>query len=68
MANTVVLDGGFSTQLSHYVGDIIDGDPLWSARFLATNPEAVQQAHLDFLNGKKKNIFFFPSACLNGLD
>lgn len=48
--NTVVLDGGFSTQLSNYVGDIIDGDPLWSARFLATNPEAVQQAHFDFLN------------------
>jgi len=45
-----VIDGGFSTQLSVHVGDKVDGDPLWSARFNATNPEAVTQTHLDFLN------------------
>ncbi|KAG5672442.1 hypothetical protein PVAND_002570 [Polypedilum vanderplanki] len=45
-----VIDGGFSTQLSFHVGENIDGDPLWSARFNAVNPEAVIQSHLDFLN------------------
>ncbi|CAH1644936.1 unnamed protein product [Spodoptera littoralis] len=45
----VVLDGGFSTQLSCHVGHVIDGDPLWSARFLYTHPEEVVNTHLDFL-------------------
>lgn len=44
-----VIDGGFSTQLAEYVGSNIDGDPLWSARFNAVQPEAVVQSHLDFL-------------------
>nr|CAH7721645.1 unnamed protein product [Callosobruchus chinensis] len=44
-----VLDGGFATQLSCHVNDPIDGDVLWSSRFLETNPEAVVRAHLDFL-------------------
>jgi homocysteine S-methyltransferase len=44
-----VIDGGFSTQLAKHVGSNIDGDPLWSARFNAVNPEAVIQSHLDFL-------------------
>ncbi|CAH2000058.1 unnamed protein product [Acanthoscelides obtectus] len=44
-----VLDGGFATQLSCHVNDPIDGDVLWSSRFIATNPEAVIKAHLDFL-------------------
>lgn len=47
--HVVVIDGGFSTQLARYVGSNIDGDPLWSARFNAVNPEAVIQSHLDFL-------------------
>ncbi|CAB3231068.1 unnamed protein product [Arctia plantaginis] len=45
----VILDGGFSTQLSCHVGHVIDGDPLWSARFLSTHPEDVVNTHLDFL-------------------
>lgn len=45
----IVIDGGFSTQLSVHVGDSVDGDPLWSARFNATHPNAVIQTHLDFL-------------------
>lgn len=49
MSDIVVLDGGFSTQLSTHVGDKIDGDPLWTARFLVTNPNAVFATHLDFL-------------------
>ncbi|XP_033323497.1 betaine-homocysteine S-methyltransferase [Megalopta genalis] len=51
MSTTIkVLDGGFSTQLATHVGDIIDGDPLWTARFLVTNPNAIISTHLDFLN------------------
>lgn len=50
--NIQVIDGGFSTQLGLHVGESVDGDPLWSARFNATNPEAVIQTHLDFLQGK----------------
>lgn len=45
----IVIDGGFATQLSEHVGNRVDGDPLWSARFNATNPTAVIQTHLDFL-------------------
>jgi homocysteine S-methyltransferase len=48
----VTLDGGFSTQLAVHVGDTIDGDPLWSARYLSVAPESVRQTHLDFLYGK----------------
>lgn len=44
-----LLDGGFSTQLAHHVGAKIDGDPLWTSRFLSTNPDAVFKTHLDFL-------------------
>lgn len=50
--NVVVMDGGFATQLGCHVSHPIDGDVLWSARFLATHPEAVKEAHLDFLRGK----------------
>lgn len=50
MTTTVkILDGGFSGQLSRHVGAKIDGDPLWTARFLATDPDAVYATHLDFL-------------------
>lgn len=45
----IVLDGGFATQLSCHVSQQIDGDVLWSARFLATDQEAVIDSHLDFL-------------------
>lgn len=49
MSAIKVLDGGFSTQLSTHVGKKIDGDPLWTARFLITEPKAVFATHLDFL-------------------
>ncbi|XP_065163461.1 homocysteine S-methyltransferase-like isoform X2 [Atheta coriaria] len=45
----ILLDGGFASQLSCHVNDPIDGHALWSSRFLATDPEAVVQTHLDFL-------------------
>ncbi|KAK5646297.1 hypothetical protein RI129_004761 [Pyrocoelia pectoralis] len=44
-----ILDGGFATQLGCHVQDHIDGDPLWSARFLHTQPQAIIDTHLDFL-------------------
>ncbi|XP_045472849.1 homocysteine S-methyltransferase 1-like [Harmonia axyridis] len=44
-----ILDGGFATQLSCHTSKPIDGDVLWSARFLSTDKEAVINAHLDFL-------------------
>ncbi|XP_024880791.1 uncharacterized protein LOC112460374 [Temnothorax curvispinosus] len=49
MSEIKVLDGGFSTQLSTHVGEKIDGDPLWTARFLITEPKAVFATHMDFL-------------------
>lgn len=49
MSSVKLLDGGFSTQLSTHVGDKIDGDPLWTAKFLATDPTSVLSTHLDFL-------------------
>ncbi|KYQ52661.1 Homocysteine S-methyltransferase ybgG [Trachymyrmex zeteki] len=49
MSEIKVLDGGFSTQLSTHLGEKINGDPLWTARFLITKPEAVFATHLDFL-------------------
>ncbi|XP_049280096.1 AP2-associated protein kinase 1 [Anopheles funestus] len=45
----IVIDGGFSTQLSEHVGAKPDKDPLWTSRFNATNPAAVLETHLDFL-------------------
>ncbi|CAL1684264.1 unnamed protein product [Lasius platythorax] len=49
MSQIKVLDAGFSTQLSTHVGEKIDGDPLWTARYLITDPDAVVATHLDFL-------------------
>uniref|UniRef100_A0A182YT27 Hcy-binding domain-containing protein n=2 Tax=Anopheles stephensi TaxID=30069 RepID=A0A182YT27_ANOST len=56
MSNVTVLDGGFATQLSVHVGKSIDGDPLWSARFNATDPNAVFKTHLDFLEAGAEAI------------
>nr|CAD7455839.1 unnamed protein product [Timema tahoe] len=47
--NITVLDGGFATQLCCHVTEPIDGNPLWSASFLATDPQSVVNTHLDFL-------------------
>ena len=46
-----VLDGGFGSQISKMVEAPVDGDALWSARFLSTNKQAVVDAHLSFLRG-----------------
>lgn len=44
----VILDGGLATHLETQ-GFVLKGDPLWSARLLHTNPEAIKQAHNSFL-------------------
>ncbi|XP_063057713.1 homocysteine S-methyltransferase YbgG [Engraulis encrasicolus] len=44
----VILDGGLSTELEA-AGMKIQGDPLWSARLLLTNPKVVKAAHCRFL-------------------
>ncbi|KAM9482351.1 homocysteine S-methyltransferase YbgG isoform 2-T2 [Clarias gariepinus] len=43
-----ILDGGLSTELEER-GFHIQGDPLWSARILHTNPGAVKDVHNSFL-------------------
>ncbi|XP_056411688.1 uncharacterized protein LOC130355504 [Hyla sarda] len=43
-----VLSGGLSTELEG-AGFLIQGDPLWSARLLHTNPQAIKTVHTSFL-------------------
>ncbi|KAG8222126.1 hypothetical protein J437_LFUL002123 [Ladona fulva] len=45
----LLLDGSFASQLSLHVDCKVDGDPLWTARFLANDREAVVKTSLDFL-------------------
>uniref|UniRef100_A0A3B4AJG0 Hcy-binding domain-containing protein n=1 Tax=Periophthalmus magnuspinnatus TaxID=409849 RepID=A0A3B4AJG0_9GOBI len=44
----LILDGGLATQLEAQ-GFELGGDPLWSARLLHTNPEAIKDVHYRFL-------------------
>ncbi|XP_075056083.1 betaine-homocysteine S-methyltransferase-like isoform X2 [Mixophyes fleayi] len=43
-----ILSGGISTELET-AGFLIKGDPLWSARLLHTNPQAIKDVHTEFL-------------------
>nr|XP_045600190.1 homocysteine S-methyltransferase YbgG-like [Procambarus clarkii]XP_045600193.1 homocysteine S-methyltransferase YbgG-like [Procambarus clarkii] len=43
-----ILDGGLASTLQED-GFSVDGDPLWSARILATNPDAIKKVHASFL-------------------
>ena len=47
-----IMDGGFATHLTEVIGDggKVISDPLWSSRALQSNPEAVVQTHVDFIN------------------
>lgn len=49
MRKVTVIDGGFASQLSNHVDKPVDGTPLWSASFLASDPQACVTTHLDFL-------------------
>ncbi|XP_034737629.1 homocysteine S-methyltransferase [Etheostoma cragini] len=44
----LILDGGLATELEAQ-GANLQGDPLWSARLLHTNPQAIKDAHYRFL-------------------
>ncbi|XP_058495066.1 uncharacterized protein zgc:172121 isoform X2 [Solea solea] len=44
----LVLDGGLATELEAQ-GAHLQGDPLWSARLLQSNPQAIRDAHYRFL-------------------
>ena len=45
--NVFILDGGLATELERH-GHNLD-DPLWSARLLLAQPEAIRQVHSDYL-------------------
>ncbi|HEY5142733.1 MAG TPA: homocysteine S-methyltransferase [Solirubrobacteraceae bacterium] len=47
LGDPVVLDGGLATQLEEDGHDL--SDDLWSARLLADDPAAIEDAHLAFL-------------------
>lgn len=42
-----ILDGGLASSLQDS-GFPVDGDPLWSARLLAVNPEAIKKVHAHY--------------------
>ncbi|XP_029005179.1 uncharacterized protein zgc:172121 [Betta splendens] len=44
----LILDGGLATELEAQ-GFSLQGDPLWSARLLHTNPQAITDAHYRYL-------------------
>ena len=44
---TLILDGGLATELEKRGYDL--NDPLWSAKILLEEPEAIQQLHLGYL-------------------
>ncbi|XP_072246191.1 uncharacterized protein [Leuresthes tenuis] len=44
----LILDGGLATELEAH-GAKLQGDPLWSARLLHTDPQAIKDAHYRFL-------------------
>lgn len=44
-SKVLLLDGGFASQLIENGVEDIDSDPLWSARLLKTNPEAVKSEY-----------------------
>uniref|UniRef100_A0A146LW40 Homocysteine S-methyltransferase n=3 Tax=Lygus hesperus TaxID=30085 RepID=A0A146LW40_LYGHE len=56
MADPILIDGGFSTELSQHINERIDGHPLWTARFLITNKEACIKTHREFIKAGAKII------------
>jgi homocysteine S-methyltransferase len=44
----LLLDGGLATELERR-GHTISDDPLWSARLLHSDPQAILEAHKSFL-------------------
>lgn len=53
----IILDGGFSSQISRHVEIPVDGHVLWTSRFILSNKEAVVSTYFDFLKGIFKKVF-----------
>jgi homocysteine S-methyltransferase len=51
MTFVTLMEGSFGSHLRKYVGDRLDGDPLWSARILATDREKCIFTHRDLVKG-----------------
>lgn len=52
----LLLDGGFSNELSKRCSYDIDKDPLWTAKALLTDPNAVTETHYAYLEGKVSKL------------
>lgn len=50
----MILDGGLATALEAHGFDL--NDPLWSARVLVDNPDAIRDVHRDFLDAGADGI------------
>lgn len=44
----ILLDGALATELERHGADL--NDPLWSAKMLLENPEAIRRVHYDYLS------------------
>ena len=47
----LVLDGGFSNELNKYVSFNVHEEPLWTARALFEETDAIIKTHEAYLNG-----------------
>ncbi|XP_042872661.1 homocysteine S-methyltransferase YbgG-like isoform X2 [Penaeus japonicus] len=50
-----IADGGLASTLQD-LGYAVDGDPLWSARLLATEPNAIKRVHKTFLEANAEMV------------
>jgi len=44
-----VMEGSFGTQIEQYVGNTVDGNPLWCSKFVATDRDKCILAHRDLV-------------------
>lgn len=56
MLPVLLLDGGFSNELAKRCSYNVDEDPLWTAKALLTDAEAVTATHYAYLMGKRKKL------------
>ncbi|KAL6952181.1 tetraacyldisaccharide 4'-kinase [Sarracenia purpurea var. burkii] len=63
----VLLDGGFSSQLSYHVNTDAEyaNHPLWCARYLVTDPESVIKTHRDYIKVLVAGSIGSYGACLH---
>ncbi|CAG2236957.1 BHMT2 [Mytilus edulis] len=56
MSKIKILDGGTSMELARLGNQLIEKDPLWSARLLQTNPASFVQCHKNFIEAGSEII------------